>query len=240
MINVYNYLKEALPQDNAKQSSGAAVVTRRVSEGHMSSNVLDLGCGVGRSIDLFRKILPDAKWVGVDIEHSPEVNARSRQDAEFLTYDGVNLPFPDNHFGVVYSHQVFEHVRYPEPLLSEIKRVLTDDGIFVGQTSHLEPYHSYSIFNYTPYGWKVICETAGLELIELRPGIDSISLIKRSFLGRPPEFDRWFVSESPLNREIEIQAEQQSLSHSVRNFRKLQYSGQFVFVCRRHKDYVKP
>lgn len=231
MINIYDYLKESIPSDTSAQSSGVAVVKRLVAEGHKAKKVLDLGCGIGKSVDLFSEVLPKAEWVGVDIEESPEVCARSREDAKFITYNGVDLPFPDKQFGMIYSHQVFEHVRHPEALLAEVRRVLTDDGVFVGQTSHLEPYHSYSIFNFTPYGWKVICESAGLELIELRPSIDGISLTKRSYLGRPSEFNRWFTSESPLNREIEEKGEAEGLSHRLRNFRKLQYCGQFAFVC---------
>lgn len=233
MMNVYDYLKDSIPSDDSKQSSDKEVAERLISGGHITKRILDLGCGIGSSVDFFRKIAPSAKWIGVDIEESPEVVARDRDDAEFMTYDGVNLPFPDEHFDIIYSHQVFEHVRFPEALLSEVKRVLTKKGVFVGQTSHLEPYHSYSIFNFTPYGWKIICEAAGLDLIELRPGIDGVSLTKRSYLGRLADFNKWFVKESPLNREIDLEADKKSLSHRVRNFRKLQYCGQFIFICRR-------
>src|SRR3546814_20640292 len=40
------------------------------------SRVIDLGCGDGRSLDLFRRILPDAEWPGIDIEASPRSEAR--------------------------------------------------------------------------------------------------------------------------------------------------------------------
>ena len=32
--------------------------------------VMDLGCGAGDSVDLFRSVDPDVSWVGVDIEDS--------------------------------------------------------------------------------------------------------------------------------------------------------------------------
>jgi trans-aconitate methyltransferase len=37
------------------------------------AKIMDLGCGAGDSVDLFRVANPDVRWVGVDIEESPEV-----------------------------------------------------------------------------------------------------------------------------------------------------------------------
>ena len=153
---------------------------------------MDLGCGDGRSLDQFKSIQNSINWVGVDIEESPEVAQRSRTDGRFVTFNGVDLPFEDGEFDLIYSHQVFEHVRHPEALLREISRVLSKDGLLIGQTSQLEPFHSYSHWNFTGYGFKVICADAGLELTELRPGIDGITLIERSYLGRPEEYSKWF------------------------------------------------
>jgi ubiquinone/menaquinone biosynthesis C-methylase UbiE len=39
-----------------------------------------------------------------------------------VTFDGVNLPFGDDDFDLVYCKQVLEHVRHPEPLLAEVGR----------------------------------------------------------------------------------------------------------------------
>src|SRR3546814_9543827 len=44
------------------------------------SKVVDLGCGDGRSLDLFRRILPDAEWCGLDRseEHTSELQSLMR------------------------------------------------------------------------------------------------------------------------------------------------------------------
>ncbi|MGH7453873.1 MAG: hypothetical protein ACRENG_21155, partial [bacterium] len=34
--------------------------------------VMDLGCGAGDSIDYFRKIAPNARWIGLDIQKSQQ------------------------------------------------------------------------------------------------------------------------------------------------------------------------
>ncbi|ABM93579.1 class I SAM-dependent methyltransferase [Methylibium petroleiphilum] len=228
MSDVYDYLKESLPGDHSRQATAEAVLQARVAKGFAPAKVLDFGCGDGRSIDLFRRMLPQVDWTGVDIEASPEVASRRRQDGRFVTYDGYELPFPDRSFPLVYSHQVLEHVRKPELALREIARVLEPDGLFIGQTSQFEPYHSYSLWNFTVYGFKRIVEDAGMQLAELRPGIDGFTLMRRTYEGRPPEMSKYFSQESPINEEIEKAAGDKRTQ--VRNFRKLLFCGQFIFV----------
>lgn len=230
MSDVYDYLKESLPGDHSRQVTAEAVLQARVAKGFAPAKVLDFGCGDGRSIDLFRRVLPQTDWTGVDIEASPEVASRRRQDGRFVTYDGYELPFPDRSFPLVYSHQVLEHVRKPELALREIARVLEPDGLFIGQTSQFEPYHSYSLWNFTVYGFKRIVEDAGMQLAELRPGIDGFTLMRRTYEGRPPEMSKYFAQESPINEEIERTAEGKRIA--VRNYRKLLFCGQFIFVMR--------
>ena len=168
-----------------------------------SGSVMDLGCGAGDSVEQFRNVNPSVDWVGVDIERSPEVASRRRTDAEFVVFDGVRLPFDDGSFDAVYCKQVLEHVRSPAPLLAEVARVLRPGGLFGGSTSQLEPFHSYSTWNYTPYGLMLLLERAGLELVEVRPGIDSLALIVNRGLGMRRFTRRWWAHESPLNRVVD-------------------------------------
>ncbi len=159
--------------------------------------VLDLGCGAGGSIDLFRSLEPRVRWTGVDIEYSPEVAERTRDDADFVTFDGEHLPFAADSFDLVFCKQVLEHVDRPRPLLAEVARVLRPGGWLAGSTSHLEAFHSRSVWNYTPYGLMLLLEEAGLDLIEVRPVIDAFTLIGWRALGTPRYFHRWWARESP-------------------------------------------
>jgi ubiquinone/menaquinone biosynthesis C-methylase UbiE len=161
------------------------------------ARVMDLGCGAGDSVDLFRALDPEVDWVGVDIEDSHEVSGRTRADAEFVTFDGQRLPFEDSSFDLVYCKQVLEHVEHPHELLREVARVLRPGGSFAGSTSQLEAFHSRSIFNWTPYGFTVTAEEAGLEVVELRPVIDGLTLVAWRALGLPRFFHRWWARESP-------------------------------------------
>jgi ubiquinone/menaquinone biosynthesis C-methylase UbiE len=193
--------------------------------------VLDLGCGTGASVDLFRSLEPQVRWTGVDIEDSPEVAERTRTDAEFVTFDGEHLPFADASFDFVYCKQVLEHVRRPAPLLAEVARVLAPEGAFAGSTSHLEAFHSRSFWNYTPYGLMVLLEEARLELTEVRPVIDAFTLIAWRALGTPRSFYRWWARESPPYRAISLLARPAGWDHRTVNTAKLTLSGQFTFLA---------
>ena len=232
--NVYQYMKPSIPADHCAQSRATDIVEAYLANKLFNpKTILDLGCGIGDTISYFEKKIPASTWTGIDIESSPEVNARTRSGDQFLTFDGVNIPVASKSIDLIYSNQVLEHVRHPEQLLANVSRVLSKKGYFIGQTSQLEPYHSFSFWNFTFFGFKKICEDAGLVLEEIRPSIDGPTLIDRSYKGRPKEMSRWFGEESPVNQEIEAKALTEKQKIQIINFRKLQFCGQFAFACRR-------
>ena len=221
-------LGHRIPSDHSRQ-----VLADHYAERLRARRVLDLGCGSGDSIDLFRSVDPAVSWVGADIEESPEVAARTRTDAEFVTFDGRRLPFGDAEFDVVYCKQVLEHVDHPRELVAEAARLLRPGGHLAGSTSQLEAFHSRSTLNWTPYGFTRIAEDAGLEVLELRPVIDGFTLVAWRALGLPRWFHRWWARESPPYRIIELAARAARLDARTRNQIKLVLSGQFAFLARR-------
>jgi SAM-dependent methyltransferase len=199
-----------------------------------SINVLDLGCGAGNSIDLFRSINPDINWFGVDVKSSPEGKLRTRTDGDFRTYDGINLPYDDNFFDFIYSNQVLEHVRHPDSLLKDVFRVLKPGGYFTGSVSYLEPYHSFSIYNFTPYGIMVsLCDT-GFQLKEMRPGIDGLTLILRQMLNAPQKLELFFTRLSLFNLLVNISGFIFQLGHREKNFLKIQFAGKVCFLAQKN------
>jgi SAM-dependent methyltransferase len=229
-------LGDRIPADHARQVVADAYVGkwyRRWRERSGPARVLDLGCGAGDSVELFRRFDPEVRWIGLDLPQSPEVNLRSRADAEFATFDGEHIPFADAEFELVFCKQVLEHVRAPGPLLEEVRRVLLPGGHLVGSTSQLEPYHSLSVANHTPYGLATLLEDAGLQVVELRPNIDGLTLVVQRGMGRHPFFRRWWARESPLNRFIGLFGRAARLDTRSVNAMKLLLCGQFCFLARR-------
>jgi SAM-dependent methyltransferase len=228
-------LGDRIPSDHSRQVladhyAGRLLGARAAGE---PPRVMDLGCGTGDSVDLFRSVDPAVSWVGVDIEESPEVATRTRADAEFISFDGRRLPFDDAAFDLVYCKQVLEHVDHPRELVAEAARVLRPGGHLAGSTSQLEAFHSRSTLNWTPWGFSKIAEDAGLEVVELRPVIDGFTLVAWRALGLPRFFHRWWARESPPYRLIELAARAGRLDVRTRNQIKLVLAGQFAFLARR-------
>jgi SAM-dependent methyltransferase len=95
-------------------------------------DVLDVGCNTGYGTLGFVHV--GGRVVGVDV--SPTAIEAARAAAvdgrpEFLTTDGLSLPFPDASFGLVVAFQVLEHIDDPLPYLRELARVSAPGGIIV-------------------------------------------------------------------------------------------------------------
>lgn len=231
-------LQAQIPQDSSQQITSEYYISYLLEKKNQPIiKVLDVGCGEGNSEEKFKAHCPNLEWFGLDIAESPEVNARKKEKGNFYTFDGVQIPFADNYFDIIYSNQVFEHVRYPEALLKEIHRVLKTDGYFIGSVSYLEPYHSFSYWNYTPYGFKEILAQAGLSVLEIRPSIDALTLIIRRALGTPKFFSQWWNKESPLNSLISFVGKITKKNHASINSIKLMFCGQFCFLTSKQANH---
>jgi SAM-dependent methyltransferase len=234
MATLWDVMQDCIPNDHARQVNSIYYLDEAMTAPDAPDLVVDLGCGRGRSAKLFRRHNPEVRWLGIDISDSPESKQHLPNSNLVVHYDGVHLPLQTDSVPLIYTNQVFEHVRYPRELLSEIARVLRPGARFIGSTSQLEPYHSLSLWNYTPYGFRVLVEDVGLKLEEIRPSIDGFTLIRRAFLGRPPEFGKYFGEDSPLNEEIDQWGRETKRRPALINLRKIAYCGHFAFRVRKH------
>lgn len=95
--------------------------------------VLDIGCYDGRLFAFMSQSWTYTEYVGVDYQQKYLDMAFTKQSDRFKLMQcdiTSGLPFPDSHFDVVVSSEVFEHIEsknYPF-IMSEIYRVLTPKG----------------------------------------------------------------------------------------------------------------
>ena len=224
-----------LPRDTSKQYDAfTEALTALPGPGAAPAGpfkILDLGCGRGDSYEDFLGTGIAIDWLGVDIEDSPESAARGKGGGRARVYDGTHIPAGDASFDMVYSRQVFEHVLFPRELLSDVARVLKNGGVFVGSCSGLEPFHSRSICNFTPYGFCTLLGYAGFRDIRVRPGIDGLTLVGRRLLRFAGiSAGSWFFAhESPFNLLLEAATRVLGFEASRRAAIKLLFSGHFVF-----------
>ncbi len=227
----------AIPEDHSKQSTSYDIVKEIFTDDN-NKILIDLGCGNGNKMDFFKNNYPSWQYIGIDIENSPEVKSRKDNDINFLVYDGVNLPFEDEYADVIYMHQVLEHVAKPYLLVPEIYRVLSKNGFLIGSVSQLEPYHSFSTFNYTFYGLSNFLNQFGLNMYIIRPGIDGITLINRTinkFIVKRGSYteDLFWSTESPYNYIMSEHCKKFSFDVKQQNLLKLYISGQFCFAAKK-------
>ena len=231
---LWNKFYNAIPEDACGQYSLADFIKEQIP--HKVASLLDLGCGNGRWADSLINYCD--RYIGVDVPDSPESSQRNREDFEFRHYDGINIPCEDDSVDLVFSNQLLERVLEPHRLFPQIHRILKKDGLFIGSVSHLEPFHSYSVFNYTPFGFSSFCDLFGLDIVCLRPGMDSLTLIERNInkiiIGRGSEMeDSFWNAESPLNYQLEKLLRRRKEGNKAINLTKLNVSGQFCFAAKK-------
>lgn len=91
--------------------------------------VLIIGCG---SEDDMSIINEKCEGVGIDISSMAIEKSKERYPRfEYFVADATDLPFRDNSFDCAVCSEVIEHVSEDEKVLSEAKRVLKNNGIFI-------------------------------------------------------------------------------------------------------------
>lgn len=91
---------------------------------YMHGKVLDVGCGIGDFLE-YRK-----NSAGLDINpHNVEFCKQKNLEAYLIEKE--KFPFPDQSFDSVILDNVLEHLTNPQPTLSEIYRVLKQNGRLV-------------------------------------------------------------------------------------------------------------
>lgn len=105
----------------------------------MGKVVLDIGCGPRPGSKFLAKMAK--RVVAIDISREAIEYAKSNykgKNLEYYVMDATKLKFPDESFEVVTSLEVLEHIKNYRKYLSEIKRVLRPEGIYVFSTPNRE------------------------------------------------------------------------------------------------------
>jgi SAM-dependent methyltransferase len=91
--------------------------------------VLDLGCRYGA---LTSSYAAGNEVVGVDVDREALAGAAALGIETVWADLDEPLPFPDESFDVAVCGELLEHLRFPDRLLAEARRVLRPGGVLVG------------------------------------------------------------------------------------------------------------
>ena len=111
--------------------------------------VLDLACGEGYGSYLLARTAESV--VGIDIDETAIKHARNKyikQNLDFKVGSITEVPIAGKHlFDVAVCFEALEHIEEHQKLLSEAKRLLTPDGIFIVSTPNKRVYSDEPQFN---------------------------------------------------------------------------------------------
>jgi ubiquinone/menaquinone biosynthesis C-methylase UbiE len=116
------------------------------------ARILDLGCGLGETTRMLAGRFPGRELTGVDQDEALIDVANSREDGKISTLrytvaDALHLPFPDNHFDLVFTRYLLHHIPDSMAALKEMKRVCRSGGIVFAQEPDATFLESY------PHSW---------------------------------------------------------------------------------------
>ena len=149
LINPFYFNRKALLsslKSNAKEAKG---------------DLLDFGCGAKPYKSLFENT---SSYVGVDIENESHNHQGEEID---VYYDGGVLPFNNEKFDIVFSSEVLEHVPNLNKSLSEIERVVKENGLLLMTLPFTFAEHEmpYDYRRFTKNGIVEILDEFGFEIV---------------------------------------------------------------------------
>lgn len=99
--------------------------------------ILDLGTGNGYVAMAIAATHPECRVIGIDVatqaihRNVEQARAQGLANAHFQRYDGIELPFADDHFDAVICRYVFHHLPVPAKTLHELGRTVRAGGRLV-------------------------------------------------------------------------------------------------------------
>lgn len=129
---------------------------------YLKGKLLDFGCGSKP----YKDLIPAKEYIGLDIE---QVGHSHKNEQIDVYYDGRNLPFDDNHFDVVFSSEVFEHIFNLDEIICELYRVLKVNGYIFITLPFVWDEHEipYDYARYTSFGIKYLLERRGFKIVKI-------------------------------------------------------------------------
>lgn len=163
-----------------------------------NDRILELGHGNGNHLQELFSCANNLEYSGIDIselmmQEAEKYSIENKLDkrANFLLYDGTNIPFADNSFDKIFSVNTIYFWQHPVQLLNELNRVLKPDGIFcitlVDEESMSQlPFTEYGFTKYTDNLFKALVRQTSLKIAVMKPFSE---MIKSKLLG---EMERKF------------------------------------------------
>ena len=140
-------------------------------------SVLEVGCGTGAILAELVKRGIGRTHRGIDLVAPDSHLAPGAEQLSLSQFDGETIQFPDRSFDFVYASHVVEHVLNPRGFLGEVARVakrliyLEVPCELHARLTHKDMQSTLDIGHinsYSPESFALLCQTAGLKIIDIR------------------------------------------------------------------------
>ncbi len=134
---------------------------------HMHGKLLDAGCGQMPYKEYILTTSKVTEYIGLDIDTALNYSSSVKPN---YTWDGITMPFDNNHFDCCIATEVLEHCPEPEVFLKEVHRVIKPNGIFFFTVPFLWNLHEvpHDEYRYTPFSLERHLKNSGFKGIEIK------------------------------------------------------------------------
>ena len=142
--------------------------------GRKGGKVLDIGCGTGDRLDVWKRI--GFEPYGVETSSSADY-ARGHLKLNVAKGDLFSARFPDQCFDLVMLYNVLEHTHHPTAVCQEVHRILKEDGFLIIQVPNKDSLQSKlfgkrwgafdiprDLYYFSPSTLRVLLEKVGFHL----------------------------------------------------------------------------
>ena len=170
-------------------------------------SVLEVGCGTGAVLKMVSEKIKANNYTGIEIGEERSVKSLEAGDdsrVEIHGYDGKAIPYPDNHFDLVYATHVLEHVVDQRSFIHELRRV-SRKYVYIEVPCELhlrtnaralqETLTIGHINAYTPESFALTLQTSGLR-------IELLKVMDQAFAVKAFKKAKWKAVIAHLARQI--------------------------------------
>lgn len=123
---------------------------RLLDPGRTYADILDVGCGRGKSTCLLDKRFQPKSIVSLEpdaelLRSAASLTKRCNSKVTLLHASATEIPAPDASFDMLFCHQTFHHIADQESAIREFYRVLRPGGVLLFAESTKRYIHSWMI-----------------------------------------------------------------------------------------------
>ena len=149
--------------------------------GVSSGDLLDIGCGRGGGLSVYRDYFKFNKLTGLDINKNQiDFCKRTHKDIDFVEGSAMELPFEDSTFNVITNVESSNYYIFYDDFIKEVYRTLTPSGLFLYTDAFFSNKIDDVIFQFTNNNFELISNTDITSNVRSACAINKYNMLSKS------------------------------------------------------------